>query len=195
MQLPQQSPLVRSRLARSCSLHAATLNPNSQPYCLLLAPHTSLSRPSLPLPPMQSVWAMAFLYFAGMNTSAIMCHCLLPNGQLRVVFGALDVAFTGRHNHRSCCLYFLHSCSRTTCHSKDSSACNTRTGFCRVAHHLPCPGTSAQTHAQGMHFKPAHLLLTQLPPRAAPPCTVSNPRLLICMPSLGVPGRPASAIQ
>lgn len=42
-------------------------------------------------------WAHAFLYFAGMNASAIMCHCLAApyDGALARAFVALDVAFTG----------------------------------------------------------------------------------------------------
>ncbi|KAI8466797.1 MAG: hypothetical protein J3K34DRAFT_524277 [Monoraphidium minutum] len=46
--------------------------------------------------PSQGVWALAFLYFAAMNLSAIACHCLAPRATaLHRLAAALDVAFTG----------------------------------------------------------------------------------------------------
>jgi len=49
-----------------------------------------------PNQPTQSTWALSFLYFAGMNASAIVCHCLAARGSpLATAFASLDVAFTG----------------------------------------------------------------------------------------------------
>lgn len=61
--------------------------------------------------PRQASWAFAFLYFAGMNASAVVCHCLSTRlTTLYQVFGTLDIAFTGCS---SACLAIASSLEHT----------------------------------------------------------------------------------
>ena len=52
-----------------------------------------------------ALWALAFLYFAGMNACAAVCHCFAPRGSAAAVAaGALDVAFTGECSEARPCV-------------------------------------------------------------------------------------------